>query len=122
MVDKQLAPKDGTSPISVDTTRRWRDSFPGKKKVTETNPAERTQLERAADALLRSGYLLFALAIVALGIETFVCTGQPGGEPHSERPLRKNIRADPRSLRRGPAVQAYGADGRAGAGESAVSG
>lgn len=43
--------------------------------MSGTNPAERTQLERVADALLRSGYLLFALAIVALGIETFRCTG-----------------------------------------------
>src|SRR5437868_7736346 len=43
--------------------------------MTETNPSARVQFERAADALLRSGHLLFSLAIIALGIETFVCAG-----------------------------------------------
>jgi hypothetical protein len=36
---------------------------------------EKTQLERPADALLRSGHMLFSLVIIALGIETFVCAG-----------------------------------------------
>ncbi len=43
--------------------------------MTETSPTERTQLDWAADALLRSGHISFPLAIIALGIETFVCAG-----------------------------------------------
>jgi hypothetical protein len=43
--------------------------------MTETNSTERMQVERAADALLRSGHMLFSLAIIALGVETFVCAG-----------------------------------------------
>jgi hypothetical protein len=35
----------------------------------------RTQLERAVDALLSPGHVLFSLAIIALGIETLVCAG-----------------------------------------------
>jgi hypothetical protein len=37
---------------------------------TETMP-----LAPAADILLRSGHILFALAIIGLGVETFVCVG-----------------------------------------------
>jgi hypothetical protein len=43
--------------------------------MTETGLTEGIQLERAADALLRSGHMMFSLAIIALGIETFVCAG-----------------------------------------------
>ncbi len=42
--------------------------------MTEINSTKKTHLERA-DALLRSGQILFSLAIIALGIETFVCAG-----------------------------------------------
>jgi hypothetical protein len=47
--------------------------------MTRINSTARTQLERAADALLRSGHVLFSLAIIALGIETFVCAGSLAG-------------------------------------------
>ncbi|MGC2764410.1 MAG: hypothetical protein WB607_02805 [Candidatus Acidiferrum sp.] len=43
--------------------------------MTETISTERTQLERAGDALLRAGHMMFSLAIIALGIGTFVCAG-----------------------------------------------
>jgi uncharacterized membrane protein len=43
--------------------------------MTEKGLMERTQLKRSADALLRSGYMMFSLAIIALGIETFVWAG-----------------------------------------------
>jgi hypothetical protein len=49
------------------------------KKMTETVLTERTQLERAADVLLRSGHMMFSVALIALGIETFECTGSLGG-------------------------------------------
>jgi len=42
--------------------------------MTETG-LTREQLARSADALLRSGHMMFSLAIIALGIETFVCAG-----------------------------------------------
>lgn len=47
--------------------------------MTETNSTERMQLERTTDALLRSGHMLFSLAIIALGVETFVCAGSLTG-------------------------------------------
>jgi uncharacterized membrane protein len=47
--------------------------------MPEANLADRTRFEEAADALLRSGHMLFSLAIIALGIETFVCAGSLGG-------------------------------------------
>jgi len=50
--------------------------------MTETHSTERTQLKQVLDALLRSGHMLFSLAIIALGIETFVCAGHAGGNPH----------------------------------------
>src|SRR5258707_12490903 len=45
------------------------------RKMTEKSLTERIQLKRSADALLRSGYMVFSLAIIALGIETFVWAG-----------------------------------------------
>jgi hypothetical protein len=47
--------------------------------MTETSSAERAPLQRALNVLLRSGYMLFALAIIALGVETYVCTGSLAG-------------------------------------------
>jgi len=41
--------------------------------MTETNSTERTRLDVAMDVVLRSGHVLFSLAIVALGIQPFVC-------------------------------------------------
>jgi hypothetical protein len=43
--------------------------------MTATGLTKKTQLARPADALLRSGHMLFSLAIIALGIETFLCAG-----------------------------------------------
>jgi uncharacterized membrane protein len=40
---------------------------------SEAISTDRTQLERVTDALLSSGRVVFALAIIALGIETSVC-------------------------------------------------
>jgi hypothetical protein len=64
--------------------RGQRDDSP-RKEMTETGLTEKTQLERPADALLRSGHMLFSLAIIALGIETFVCAGSLVGT--SFRPI-----------------------------------
>jgi len=47
--------------------------------MSEAVATEKTQLETAADALLGSGHMLFSLAIIALGIETVVCTGKLAG-------------------------------------------
>jgi uncharacterized membrane protein len=43
--------------------------------MTETNWSRGTKLERAVDLLLSSGHMLFSIAIIALGVETFVCAG-----------------------------------------------
>jgi len=43
--------------------------------MREAGSDGRTQLERAVDALLSPGHVLFSLAIIALGIETLVCAG-----------------------------------------------
>jgi uncharacterized membrane protein len=65
--------------FAVAMERNWCDSLARKSKMTEAKSKERTLLERAADALLRSGHALFSLAIIALGVETFVCTGSLAG-------------------------------------------
>jgi hypothetical protein len=64
--------------------RGQRDDSP-RKEMTETVLTEKTQVERPADALLCSGHMLFSLAIIALGIETFVCAGSLAGP--SFRPI-----------------------------------
>jgi hypothetical protein len=47
--------------------------------MAETSSAERAPLQRALNVLLRSGYMLFSLAIIALGVETYVGTGSLAG-------------------------------------------
>ena len=47
--------------------------------MAEAVSTEAVPLAPAADVLLRSGCILFALAIVGLGIQTFVCTGSLQG-------------------------------------------
>ncbi len=41
--------------------------------MSETDSTGRTTLARGTDVLLGSGHILFSLAIIALGVETFVC-------------------------------------------------
>src|SRR5258708_34169803 len=41
--------------------------------MRETGSTGRTTLARGTDVLLGSGHILFSLAIIALGVETFVC-------------------------------------------------
>jgi uncharacterized membrane protein len=47
--------------------------------MREAVSTEATPLAPPAHAVLRSGFVLFALAIIALGIETFVCAGKLEG-------------------------------------------
>jgi hypothetical protein len=47
--------------------------------MAEAVSTETIPLASAADVLLRSGHVLFALAILGLGIQTFVCTGRLEG-------------------------------------------
>jgi uncharacterized membrane protein len=47
--------------------------------MREAVSTERTRLERVADALLSPSHILFSLAIIGLGIETFVCAGSLAG-------------------------------------------
>jgi hypothetical protein len=47
--------------------------------MAEAVSTETIPLAPTAGVLLRSGYVLFALAIVGLGIQTFVCTGRLEG-------------------------------------------
>jgi len=49
--------------------------------MSQSNAAERTRLERAADALLGSGRVVFSLAIIALGTETLVCARSVDDSP-----------------------------------------
>jgi hypothetical protein len=48
-------------------------------KMTEANSPAKGQIEQAAILLLCSGRILFSVAIIALGIETFVCAGSLTG-------------------------------------------
>jgi hypothetical protein len=93
--------------------RGQRDDSP-RKEMTETFLTEKTQLERPADALLRSGHMMFSLAIIALGIETFVCAGSLVGTLIQTDRFGKDIRPDPGGLWGGTSIQAHSANGRDG--------
>lgn len=51
----------------------------GKKDDDRTSSAETAPFQRALNVLLRSGYMLFSLAIIVLGVETYLCTGSLAG-------------------------------------------